>query len=392
MEKLYNGIIGLAVGDALGVPVEFKSRLEIAENPVVSMRGYGTHAQPAGTWSDDTSLTLALLDSIIKKKKVDYVDIMDKFSAWLMGNAYTATGEVFDIGNSTRTAIANYRQGIEPLKCGGTSECENGNGSLMRILPLAYYLREQWDDTMEARMELVHNVSALTHRHPISLIGCGIYINIALRLLGDDADLYMGVDQGIKESFEYYDNKLYDEVRSYARLRDLSAFLKLPEKEIKSSGYVVDTLEAALWCLLNTDSYKDCVLKAVNLGADTDTVGAVAGGLAGIYYGADKIPEEWLEIIARKEYIEELCDEGGMSVERKGPGCNPWEGLYGEMHEKCPQNETERKISEMLSKGCSITECMKVTGIAWKDMKEYYHRLEKWEIEHLCVRVPKSDH
>lgn len=194
---------------------------------------------------------------------------MDKFSAWLMDNAYTATGEVFDIGNSTRTAIANYRQGIEPLKCGGTSERENGNGSLMRILSLAYYLRERWDDTMEVRMELVHNVSALTHRHPISLIGCGIYINIALRLLGDDADLYM-------------------------------------------------------------------VLKAVNLGDDTDTVGAVAGGLAGIYYGADKIPE-------------------------------------------------------MLSKGCSISKCMEVTGIAWKDMQEFYDRLGKREIEHLCVRVPQSE-
>ena len=133
LKKVYDGIIGLAIGDALGVPVEFKSRQEIAENPVVSMREYGTHNQPIGTWSDDTSLTLALIDSIIEKNKIDYVDIMDRFSNWLMYNDYTARGEVFDVGNATSRAIMNYGRGIDPLECGGISEYENGNGSLMRI-------------------------------------------------------------------------------------------------------------------------------------------------------------------------------------------------------------------------------------------------------------------
>ena len=309
LKKVYDGIIGLAIGDALGVPVEFKSRQEIAENPVVSMREYGTHNQPIGTWSDDTSLTLALIDSIIEKNKIDYVDIMDRFSNWLMYNDYTARGEVFDVGNATSRAIMNYGRGIDPLECGGISEYENGNGSLMRILPIAYYLQKQKDNKMESKMEIVHNVSALTHRHPISLIACGIYVNVALRLLKIEESLYVCVEQGISEAFEFYDTEMPDEADNYNRLRNLSSFSNLAEEEIKSSGYVVDTLEASIWCLLNTNSYKECVLKAVNLGNDTDTVGSVVGGLAGIYYGSDDIPEEWLDVLVRRQYIEELCEK-----------------------------------------------------------------------------------
>ena len=158
-------------------------------------------------------------------------------------------------------------------------------------------------------MEIVHNVSALTHRHPISLIACGIYVNIALRLLKIEESLYVCVEQGISEAFEFYDTEMPDEADNYNRLRNLSSFSNLAEEEIKSSGYVVDTLEASIWCLLNTNSYKECVLKAVNLGNDTDTVGSVVGGLAGIYYGSDDIPEEWLDVLVRRQYIEELCEK-----------------------------------------------------------------------------------
>lgn len=309
MKKVYDGIIGLAIGDALGVPVEFKSRQEIAKNPVVSMREYGTHNQPIGTWSDDTSLTLALIDSIVEKSEINYLDIMNRYSNWLLYNDYTAAGEVFDVGNSTNRAIMNYRHGINPLECGGVAEYENGNGSLMRILPLVYYFGKQSDNTMARQMEIVHNVSSLTHRHPISLIGCGIYINIGLKLLTSKTSLHTCIEKGLKEAFEYYNDKKFVDIDNYVRLRNLSDFSKLSEAEIKSSGYVVDTLEAAIWCLLRTNSYKECVLKAVNLGNDTDTVGAVAGGLAGIYYGSDNIPKEWQDVLAKRQYIEELCEK-----------------------------------------------------------------------------------
>ncbi len=309
MNKICDGIIGLAIGDAIGVPVEFRSRQELTKAPVISMREYGTHYQPRGTWSDDTSLTLALMDSIIEKNEIDYVDIMNRFSNWLLYNDYTATGEVFDVGNSTSRAIMNYGRGVNPLECGGISEYENGNGSLMRILPTAYYLRKHSDLEIESQMNIIYNISALTHRHPISLIGCGIYINIAMNLLEGMLSLYESVEQGIKTAFEYYERKAWNDVYAYLRLMDLSIFLELPDSEIKSSGYVVHTLESALWCLLNTNSYAECVLKAVNLGDDTDTVGAVVGGLAGIYYGLEKIPKDWLDVLARRQYIEELCEE-----------------------------------------------------------------------------------
>lgn len=309
MKKVYDGIVGLAIGDAIGVPVEFISRQEIAENPVVSMREFGTHHQPMGTWSDDTSLTLALIDSMIETKSIDYADIMDRFYNWLMYSDYTATGEVFDVGNSTSRAIMNYGRRVNPLECGGVSEYDNGNGSLMRILPIAYFLQKQFTSLMDYQMEIIHNISSLTHRHPVSLIGCGIYINIAIRLMQGERSLYESVEEGIKNAFEYYKRNSWADIRAYERLKELSSFSKLSEIEIESSGYVVHTLEAALWCLLNTDSYAECVLKAVNLGDDTDTVGAVVGGLAGIYYGADKIPKEWMTVLARRQYIEELCEK-----------------------------------------------------------------------------------
>lgn len=309
MEKVYDGIIGAAIGDALGVPVEFISREELAKTPITRMQGYGMYNQPMGTWSDDTSLTLALMDSIAHKQAIDYHDIMDKFSEWLLYGTYTATEEVFDVGSATSRAIINYGRGINPLKCGGMSEYENGNGSLMRILPVAYYLKKQSGICLSEQMDIVHNISSLTHRHPISLIGCGIYVNAALKLLSGSLPLKEGIRQGVQEAFRYYTIQTWENISAYDRLKDIESFADLPETEIRSSGYIVDTLEAALWCLINTYSYRECILKAVNLGDDTDTIGAVSGGLAGIYYGADNIPQEWQTAILKRDYIERLCME-----------------------------------------------------------------------------------
>ncbi|EHF00302.1 ADP-ribosylglycohydrolase family protein [Enterocloster citroniae] len=308
MEKLYDGIIGLAIGDALGVPMEFRTRQEIEVNPVSTMREYGTHGQPKGVWSDDTSLTLALLDSIIKCKGLNYADIMDKFSSWLMYGDYTATGEVFDVGNATSRAIMSYGRGSTPLECGMVSEYENGNGSLMRILPIAFFLCSHEELSLNAQVQLIHNVSSLTHRHMRSMVGCGIYVLVAKELILGQGTLTDLVERGVHAAFAYYDAMSEPEVAAYERLRNINKFRKLSNEEIKSSGYVIHTLEAAIWCLLNTDSYKDCVLKAVNLGDDTDTVGAVVGGLAGIYYGNKNIPLEWLDTIVNRHYIESLCE------------------------------------------------------------------------------------
>lgn len=301
--------MGLCVADALGVPVEFNSREKLKSNPVTDMRAYGTHNQPIGTWSDDTSMTLCLLDSL--SDGLDYKDIMDKFKFWITEGKYTPHGEVFDVGIATRQAISRYMTGVEPLKCGGVGEHDNGNGSIMRILPLLFYIQSLYGtdfQKMDEAFNMIHKVSALTHAHKRSQIACGIYLSVASMLIGD-MDLRIAVELGIYKAFEYYNEQLEfkGELVHFRRLSD-KRFLETKETEIRSSGYVVDTLEAALWCLLNTKTYKDCVLMAVNLGDDTDTVAAVAGGLAGLYYGSESIPAEWTAKIVRKDYIEELSE------------------------------------------------------------------------------------
>lgn len=306
--KIRSGIFGLAIGDALGVPVEFQMRASLKSNPVTNMRGFGTYHQPPGTWSDDTSMTLCLVDALAEGT-LNNKNIMDKFCEWMTKGKYTPYQELFDIGNATRQALLRYMQGYDPMECGGKSESENGNGSLMRILPMAYYLRAIYGKRCNIIdwIEEVHSISKLTHAHARSQIACGIYICIALYLI-KEYDIKAAIDHGINEAFNFYlqDTKYSFELTYYKRIQD-DAFGSLDEAQIKSSGYVVDSLEAALWCLLNTNNYKDCVLKAVNLGEDTDTVAAIAGGLAGIAYGIDSFPEEWISTIAQKDYIEELC-------------------------------------------------------------------------------------
>ncbi len=306
--NVLSGIMGLTVADALGVPVEFKSRRTLESDPVTSMQAYGTYNQPAGTWSDDTSMTLGLVDSLAKG--LDYENIMKNFSEWLYEAEYTPHGEVFDVGIGTNKALDRFKAGVPALKCGGALERDNGNGSLMRILPIYYYLKSIYGNGFlknEESFEIIHNVSALTHAHKRSQIACGIYISIASEL-ANTTDLDKAVKDGIYLATSYYQkrNEFVEELNKYNRLEDIA---DLPIEEIKSSGYVVDTLEAAVWCLLTTKSYQECVLKAVNLGEDTDTVAAVAGGLAGIYYGYESIPDEWLDVVVKREYVEELCGE-----------------------------------------------------------------------------------
>jgi len=313
--KILSGVLGLCVADALGVPVEFQSRELLQQDPVINMRGYGTYNQPPGTWSDDTSMTLCLMDSLTNG--LDYADIMKKFLSWLNEAKYTPHGKVFDVGRTTGNALHRFAQGFEPLESGDKSEYGNGNGSLMRILPLAFYLNAKYGkDFMEkdAAIEVIHNVSALTHAHPRSLIACGIHISVADSLMGD-VQLEVAVKSGLHKAREHYETKdaYKKELKHYQRIFK-DDFMTLPSKSIRSSGYVVDTLEAAIWCLLNTDCYESCVLKAVNLGEDTDTVAAVAGGLAGMHYGMEAIPSEWTEQIARIDAIKNLCEKFYLSL------------------------------------------------------------------------------
>ncbi len=267
-DQLRGAIYGLAVGDALGVPVEFMERGTFR---VEGMQGYGTHRQPEGTWSDDTSMTLATCDAIRVAGYVDNKKIRSAFEQWAFNGKYTIDGIVFGCGQTTCRAICG-KAGISDIR-------SNGNGSLMRILPLAF---------TEADAEKIAAVSAITHGHAISVHACQIYVDCARALIAGK-DLAATLRNG-------------NEAAPFHRLSQLEA---LEESEIRSSGYVVDTLEAALWSLLHSHSYAETVLWAVNLGNDTDTVGAVAGGLAGILYGMEAIPAAWLETLRGKDIIED---------------------------------------------------------------------------------------
>lgn len=299
--------MGVVTGDALGCPVQFKSRAEIARHPITGMIGYGTFNLPPGSWTDDSSLTLALLDSIRRTGTVDYTDIMDNFVRWLDDGEFTPYGYAYDIGRGTMQAICRYKRNRKPHKSGSDDEHNNGNGSLMRILPACLYCLDKELSDREA-IDIIHKVGGLTHAHIRANIACGLYYFMAKEILASSDPLGTCLQRGLDHGFAFYEDYLADRdnLKYYVRLRDLEAFFSEPVDMIRSSGYVVDTLEAAVWCLVTTDSFEEALLKAVNLGLDTDTVGAVAGGLAGLFYGCEEIPGDWLSSIKKREWIEKM--------------------------------------------------------------------------------------
>lgn len=310
-----DGMMGLIVGDALGGPVQFMTREEVSKNPVTGMREVEPFGLPTGSWSDDGSMALAILKSIKDKKDVDLPDIMNNFVKWYDQGEFSPFGQAFDVGGTTCDAIERFMISGDVTTCGRKGERSNGNGSLMRTLPVCvfvYEMEKQGKCSSEESMHKIHSVSALTHANRISKIGCGIYHKLVKSILEykDEMSLMECLKLGVEEAIAYYDkrNSYREAFYPYVRLLDLDEFSKLSEPEIKSGGYVVDTLEASVWGLLTTNSFKECLLKVVNLGEDTDTVGAVAGGLAGIYYGYEGIPKEWIREIQAMELIEGIIN------------------------------------------------------------------------------------
>ena len=295
-----NILLGTAIGDALGVPVEFEHRQELEKNPVVGMREYGTHNQPKGTWSDDSSLALCLAESLCNGYNLN--DIADKFIRWYYDGYCTPYGRVFDVGVTTARAISYLQSGCKPELAGMDRERDNGNGSLMRILPLIPYIINMEE---EDRFRIIGEVSSLTHRHPRSILACISLCEFAIQYINLQSieKAYQTMQQTMLQLLKK--EMFIEEDIPFKRLVGLSyeEFKNIELKDIRSTGYVIDTLEASLWCIFNTTCYKDAVLKAVNLGDDTDTVGAITGGLAGIIYGYDTIPSKWIDTLARKDDI-----------------------------------------------------------------------------------------
>ncbi|NBP70650.1 MAG: ADP-ribosylglycohydrolase family protein [Cytophagia bacterium] len=290
--------LGLAIGDALGVPVEFRNRNILRNNPITTMTGYGCWDQPAGTWSDDSSLAFCTAESLVEG--YDLHDMGKRFVRWRLEGYWGAHGKVFDIGGTTRVALDRIVNGEDPLYSGEFEEESNGNGSLMRIIPASLYFHNSSNQYL---MERMREISGVTHRHFRSVFSCFIFSKFVAHLfLGlDKIDAFLNAIDEIKgyiatENFNAKELDLFNRVLS-GQLPDL------PEEKIYSSGYVLHTLEASIWCFLNSGSFKEAVLKAVNLGGDTDTTACVTGALAGLYYGKGAIPSEWIDVLARKEDI-----------------------------------------------------------------------------------------
>lgn len=315
----YPSFIGFAMGDALGVPVEFKSRSELHRNPVTDLRGFGTHHQPPGTWSDDSSMTFCTAESICSGTELHR--LANSFCQWKNHAHWTPHGTVFDIGIQTTKALDYLhllveREDYDALNYLRSNEDEytNGNGSLMRILPFVFTTQHM---EPSLQFEYLWKVSSLTHPHIRAAIACWFYVQYSQFLLQDldKFEAFYKTQEALRVLLEVK-GIVSRERAVFERILKID-FWQLKPNAIASSGYVIHTLEASLWCLLTSTSYEEAVLKAINLGDDTDTTGAVTGGLAGLYFGIDTLPKSWLLQLARLDDIQNLCTNFNRMLQSK---------------------------------------------------------------------------
>ena len=285
LDRAVGCFVGLAVGDALGTTLEFTKR---DSSPLhTEMTGGGPFDLEPGQWTDDTAMALALAASLGERGKFDAVDISRRFIAWWREGTYSCTGTCFDIGGATAAALATIERSGNPFG-GRTSPTAAGNGSLMRLAPAVLFA---FPDE-ELAVETAWKQSRITHATAQAIDACGVLARILVRSIRTGAPAALtAVLPG---------DTLHPSVREVAA----GAFRTATRDEIASSGYVVDTLKAALWAVHSTDSFEDALVLAVNLADDADTVGAVTGQIAGAIYGASAIPERWLAPLAWRDRIE----------------------------------------------------------------------------------------
>jgi len=295
---LYAGI----VGDALGVPVEFKERDDYYIN---SMEDSGTWEQPKGSWSDDTSFTLPLIENLTNGG--DYDQLMQKFENYMFHNEYTPDNLAFGIGNTCAKAIRNWSVNHYPaLECGDPSVYANGNGALMRLAPLAIHLIDETD--IQTRLQLAREYTCLTHRHPRAIVASYIYLEILHELLnGHSLRAILAILP------ETLNEALQDRPDELAELPQIEAMFKTNfastlRQDIKSTGYVVDTLLACTWCVLNSTSLDSAIILAVNLGSDTDTIASITATMSSCESLSDHVNEDWKQQLRNKKLLNSIIE------------------------------------------------------------------------------------
>lgn len=293
LDKCKGALLGLAVGDALGTTLEFKSPGTFM--PLTDMVGGGVFGLKPGKWTDDTSMALCLADSLIEKEGFDAFDQLDKYVKWMNQGYNSSTGACFDIGNATRQALYLYESTGQPY-CGDHSRDSAGNGSIMRLAPIPIvYFKDA-----EKLAKYASLSSQTTHAAPQCVDACMYMATlIAGAIIGKSKEELLGKSFSLtKDSWEHH--PLDSTIKEVAE----GSFKTRNPPQIYASGYVVKTLEAALWAFYHTDNFESGALKAVNLGDDADTVGAVYGQIAGAYYGMSGIPQHWLTRVYRNLEIE----------------------------------------------------------------------------------------
>jgi ADP-ribosylglycohydrolase len=293
----YRGcLLGLAVGDALGTTLEFKPRASVT--PIDDMVGGGPfHLQP-GQWTDDTSMALCLAESLIEKNGFDARDQMERYVRWMRKGHWSSIGRCFDIGSTTFGALQQFEETGEPF-AGSPDADRAGNGSLMRLAPVPLRFAR---NPAEA-VRLAAESSRTTHATAEAVDACRYFAGLIVGAL-------RGIDKGqlldelfAPEGVDWKQSPLSPAIAAIAS----GSFKKKTRDEIRASGYVVHTLEAALWAFHNSSDFREGALMAVNLGEDADTTGAVYGQVAGAYYGVDAIPMKWRELLARRDEIEKVA-------------------------------------------------------------------------------------
>lgn len=286
-DRALGALLGLAVGDALGTTVEFHQRGTFA--PVTTLTGGGPFHLKPGEWTDDTSMALCLADSLLACQGLNERDLMDRFVRWMERGENSHNGKCFDIGIATKSALLRYQQTHDPL-AGSQAERSAGNGSLMRLSPVSIFAQ-----TPEIAADLGQKQSQTTHAAPACLQACAYYAQLLWRAIAGERREAVLAPQTLTGT---------PEMTAIAA----GTWREKTEKQIHSTGYVIHTLEAALWCVRQSDDFSSAVLRAVNLGHDADTVGAVTGQLAGALWGMQGIPAEWLEKLAWRQEIQQKAE------------------------------------------------------------------------------------
>lgn len=284
-DRYAGAMIGLACGDAIGTTVEFSPRGSF--DPVIDMVGGGPFDLSPGQWTDDMSLALCLADSLLTQGAFDPHDQMQRYVRWWQDGYLSSTGECFDIGITTVSALQRFQNTGNPFS-GSTDPRSAGNGSLMRLAPVILFAYPN----IEAALHYAAESSRTTHQAPEAIECCQFFAAILCAAL-----------LGIKKA-QLLENLAYTPAQPKLVELTTGAFIEKPEEAIRGTGYCIESLEAALWCFFNTDSFEAAVLKAVNLGDDADTTGAIIGQLAGAFYGVAAIPCHWIERLAMREDIE----------------------------------------------------------------------------------------